>query len=144
MSEAKKYTRTSGNLNELTKTIIGCAMKVHSALGPGLLESAYRVCLTHELRKAGLRVETEVPLPVVYDGVTLDTGYRLDIVVEDIVILELKCVERLTEVHAAQLLSYLRLSGRPLGLLVNFHVRQLRNGIRRLINGEIGSQIEEN
>jgi len=95
-------------------------MKVHSALGPGLLENAYKACLLYELRKAGIRAESEVTLPVVYDGVRIDLGYRLDIVVEDALIVELKSVEALTPVHQAQLMSYLKLSGKQVGLLINF------------------------
>ncbi len=109
--------------NDLTGTIIGAAMKVHSALGPGLLESAYECCLVHELRKSGFKVETQVSMPIVYDGVRLDAGYRIDLMVEDAVIVDLKCVDAFTPVHEAQLLSYLKLSGKRVGLLINFHVR---------------------
>jgi GxxExxY protein len=110
-------------------------MRVHSALGPGLLESAYEACLAHELRKAGLRVETQVALPVVYDGIRLDVGYRIDILVEDAVIVEIKACDAITAVHQAQLMSYLKLSGKTLGLLINFHVAHLKNGIKRIVNG---------
>jgi len=110
-------------------------MKVHSAVGPGLLESAYEACLFHELGKQGIRVERQVPLPVVYDGVTIDLGYRLDLVVEDTVVVELKCVQAFDRVHEAQILSSLKLSGKPVGLLINFHVAHLRHGIRRFVNG---------
>ena len=108
-------------------------MKVHSALGPGLLESAYAICLTHELVKRGLSVTREVPLPVVYDTVKLDAGYRLDLLVEDTVIVEIKAVERLAPIHQAQILSYLKLSGKPIGLLINFHSLHLKDGIKRFV-----------
>jgi GxxExxY protein len=123
------------DLNQLSHRIIGAAMTVHSRLGPGLLESAYQACLAHELRDRGLQVQTELELPIHYDGVRIDAGYRLDMFVEGEVILELKAVESLTALHEAQLLSYLRLSGRRLGLLLNFNVEHLRDGIRRLVNG---------
>jgi GxxExxY protein len=122
-------------LNHLTGMIISAAMKVHSILGPGLLENAYEACLMHELRKNGLQVSSQVVLPVVYDGVTIDLGYRMDLLVEDTVVLELKCVESFSAVHEAQLLSYLRLSGKRVGLLINFRVAHLRDGIRRFLNG---------
>lgn len=125
------------HINELTRLILNCAMRVHTALGPGLLESAYQACLKHELIKHGLLVESEVPLPVEYDGVKLDVGYRLDLVVNRRVILELKCVDRVTDVHVAQLLSYLKLSGIEVGLILNFHVKHLRDGLKRLINRPI-------
>src|SRR5260370_38453238 len=96
-------------------------MKIHSAPGPGLLESAYAACLKHELIKRGFRVSCEVPLPVVYDGVRLEAGYRLDMVVEDTVVVELKAIEALAPIHQAQIISYLKLSGKPIGLLINFH-----------------------
>ncbi|MGH9531459.1 MAG: GxxExxY protein [Terriglobales bacterium] len=122
-------------VNEVTGAIIAAAMKVHSALGPGLLESAYEACLMHELKKAGLRAESQVALPVVYDGVRIDLGYRLDLLVEDLVIVELKAVEAITDVHKAQLISYLKLSGKNVGLLLNFNVTHLRDGIRRFVSG---------
>lgn len=110
-------------------------MKVHSALGPGLLEKAYQVFLAHELRKAGFNVRTEVRLPVVYDGVRVELGYRIDLIVNDLVIVELKCAEKMIPVYEAQTISYLKLSGKKVGLLINFHVRHLRDGIRRFIEG---------
>jgi len=122
-------------INHVTHGIIGAAMKVHSALGPGLLESAYEACLVHELRKAGFDVKSQVALPVVYDGVHIDLGYRLDLVVNDTVIVELKCVEKILPIHEAQIISYLKLSGRNVGLIINFHVRQLKDGIRRFVEG---------
>jgi GxxExxY protein len=118
--------------DELTGKIIGCAMRVHSTLGPGLLESAYRLCLVHELKLSGLQAKTEVPLPVIYRDARLDCGYRLDILVQDTVVLELKAVEELAPIHKAQLISYLKLAGFPAGLLINFHVIHLRDGIRRV------------
>ena len=121
-------------LNEITETIIGCAIKVHRALGPGWLESTYEVCLVHELVKMGLKVQAQVPLPVHYDGIRLDAGYKIDLLVEDKVIVELKAVDALHPLHEAQLLSYLKLSGKKLGLLINFNVRMLNNGIKRIAN----------
>ena len=118
-----------------TNLLLSAAFKVHTRLGPGLLESAYKACLVHELWTAGLRVETEKLLPVEYDGVRVDLGYRLDMLVDDAVIVEVKAVETVLPVHEAQLLSYLRLSGKRVGLLINFNVAQLRQGIRRRILG---------
>jgi GxxExxY protein len=120
--------------NEISGIIVDAAMKVHSALGPGLLESAYEACLCHELRKRGTRCQIQVALPVVYDGQTVDLGYRIDLLVEDIVIVELKTVSALAPIHEAQIISYLRLSGKPIGLLINFHELHLKNGIRRFVN----------
>jgi GxxExxY protein len=122
-------------VNDLTHTIIGAAMKVHSALGPGLLENAYKVCLAQELRTSGLNVRTEVELPVIYNGVRVELGYRLDRIVEDLVIIELKCVESFTSLHEAQLLSYLKLSHKNVGLLINFQTAHLKDGIKRLVYG---------
>jgi len=107
------------------------AIKVHRALGPGLLESAYHACLAYELRQQQLEVEKEMALPVVYKGITLDCGYRIDLLVEHAVIVELKAVQELTAIHEAQILSYLKLAGCPVGLLINFNVRQLTEGIKR-------------
>jgi len=125
---------TPDQLNAVTEQTIGAAMAVHRALGPGLLESAYEACLAFELRDRGLKVEQQKPLPVVYRGVKLDCGYRLDLLVEDCVIVEVKAIERLTTVQDAQLLSYLRLMACPVGLLLNFHCSMLKNGIRRIVN----------
>ncbi len=108
-------------------------MKVHTVLGPGLLESAYEACLTYELKKRGLRVERQKELPIIYDSVNIDCGYRIDLVVEDSVIVELKTVEQFLPIHHAQLLSYLRLVKKEVGLLINFHVVHLKNGISRKI-----------
>jgi len=112
-------------------------MKVHSALGPGLLESVYERCLIHELNKSGLRTASEIPVRVNYDNIVLEGGLKLDILVEDLVIVELQAVETLTALHSAQLLSYLKLSGKPVGLLINFNTVHLRSGIRRLVNGPL-------
>jgi len=122
------------DLNEISGQIVDAAMKVHSALGPGLLESAYEACLLYELRKRGLKTENQVELPVVYDNVRIDVGYRLDLLVEDAVIVELKSVSEIAPIHKAQLLSYLKLSGKKLGLLINFNVIHLKEGIVRMVN----------
>ena len=119
---------------ELTQTVIGCAMKVHSALGPGLLESAYQECLCCELIRAGLFVEKEKPMPLVYSEVKLDCGYRVDIMVERRLILEIKSVEAISDIHLAQVLTYLRLANCRLALIMNFNVLHLRDGIRRVVN----------
>lgn len=121
-------------LNEITGQIVGAAMKVHVALGPGLLESAYQACLRYELEKRGLRVDFEVELPIVYDGVKIDAGYRIDLLIEDAVIIELKSVDQIHPIHKAQVLSYLRLSNAKVGLLINFNVVRLKDGITRLVN----------
>lgn len=123
---------TEGGKDPLTGQIIGAAIEVHRALGPGLLESAYQACLGYELRLQGLKVEAEYPLPVFYKDVMLDCGYRLDLVVEGQVIVELKSVRELTPIHDAQLLSYLKLSDCRRGLLINFNVKMLKDGIRRM------------
>lgn len=120
--------------NQLTQKIIGAAIEVHRALGPGLLESAYQECLFYELRQQGLSVQKEVALPVVYKEVKLNHGYRIDLLVENQVVLELKTVEHLNDVHQAQILTYLKLGNYPLGLLINFHTTLLKNGIKRFIN----------
>lgn len=120
-------------LNEITHEILDSAYKIHSKLGPGLLESAYQACLVYELRKKGLKVEVEKPLPLIYEEVKLECGYRIDILVEDQVVVELKTVEAFTDVHTAQVLTYLKLSERKVGLLINFYVKSLKDGIKRLI-----------
>lgn len=123
-------------LNELTEQIIGCAIAVHKALGPGLLESAYEACLRYELLKRGLKVERQKPLALVYDAVALDCAYRMDLVVAEAVIVEVKSVARLDRVHEAQMLSYLKISRLPVGLVLNFNVRNLtRDGVMRKVNG---------
>ena len=126
-------------LNEITNMVIGAAMKIHSAIGPGVLESVYRKCLQHELSKLGLSVQTEVKLPVLYDGLVLESGYRLDLLVQNQVVIELKCVDALLPIHKAQLLTYLRLANKPVGLLLNFHVVHMRDGIRRILNNRYQS-----
>ena len=120
-------------INQVTDRIIGSAIEVHRALGPGLLESAYEGCLAYELVQRGLQVEQQKALPVVYKQITLDAGYRLDLLVERKVIVELKAVESLTPLHKAQLMSYLKLSGLKIGLLINFNVQLHKNGIQRVI-----------
>lgn len=120
--------------NEIGEKLLGCAFRVHSALGPGLLESAYEVCLSHELGKVGLDAARQVSFPINYDGVELDAGYRIDLLIEDSVIVEVKAVEKLLPIHTAQLLSYLRLSDRRLGYLLNFNTGQMREGIKRVVN----------
>lgn len=114
--------------------LLGCALKVHRALGPGLLESAYEACLSHELSKAGIEHQRQLPMAVVYEGTRIDVGYRLDLLIEKKVVVELKTVDILTDVHRAQLLSYLKLGGYRLGYLLNFNVRMLKSGICRLAN----------
>ena len=121
-------------MNQVTEKVIGACIDIHKALGPGLLESAYEECLCHELSMVGLTFERQKALPVVYKGVKLDCGYRLDVVVENSIILELKTVEMLLPVHEAQLLTYLKLSDLTLGLLINFNVPVLRNGLKRIVN----------
>lgn len=120
--------------NQITEKIIGCAIKVHKNLGPGLLESAYQECLYYELKKAGLSVEKEKPLPLVYEDVKLDCGYRLDLLVEDAIIVEIKSVEALNDIHLAQVLTYLKIFNSKIGLLINFNVLQLVKGVKRVIN----------
>ena len=122
------------DVNEISKIIIGFAIEVHKKLGPGLLESAYHECLYYELKKAGLKVVKEKPMPIVYKEVKLDHGYRIDLLVENNIVIELKSVEALTEVHFAQVLTYLKLGNYKLGLLINFNVKLLKNGIKRIIN----------
>jgi len=121
--------------NEITEKIIGCAIKVHKALGPGLLESAYQACLYYELVKSGLSVEKEKPLPLVYEEVKLDCGYRMDLVIERRIVVEVKSVDVLTDIHLAQVLTYLKLNNNRFGLLINFSVLKLKDGIKRVVNG---------
>jgi GxxExxY protein len=121
-------------VNPLTGRVIGAAIRVHKTLGPGLLESVYHSCLIFELRRNGLAVEPNVPIPVIYDDVRLDLGFRLDGVVEDCLVLELKSVDKLVAIHDAQVLTYLKLSGFPIALLINFNVTLLKDGVKRLIN----------
>jgi len=120
--------------NELSRIVFDCALKVHQTLGPGLLESAYEECLFYELKKSGLAIEKQKPLPLIYEEIKLDIGYRLDIIIENKLILEIKSVDALNEVHFAQLLTYLKLTNCKLGLLINFNVALIKNGIRRIVN----------
>ena len=119
----------------VSHAVITAAMHVHTELGPGLLESTYQACLQHELLAAGIRSASQVGLPVVYRGVKLDLGYRIDLLVQDLVVVEIKSVEAISPVHQAQLISYLKLSGKSIGLLINFNVVHLKDGIRRFVNG---------
>jgi len=121
-------------INQITELILKCAYSVHSALGPGLLESAFEECLHYELKQAGLKVEKQKSLPLVYKEVKLDAGYRMDLLVENRVVIEIKSIEAFTDVHIAQVLTYLKLSGCKIGLLLNFNVASLKNGIKRLAN----------
>jgi GxxExxY protein len=122
------------DINEISGQIVDAAMKVHTALGPGLLESAYEACLAYELSKRGLRVQRQAELPVVYDDVRIDLGYRIDLLVEGLVIVELKSVTEVSPLHQAQLLTYLKLSERKIGLLMNFNVVHLKDGIKRMVH----------
>ncbi|MEL1243585.1 GxxExxY protein [Flavobacterium sp. DGU11] len=122
------------DVNPLSNKIIGLAIEVHKNLGPGLLESAYCECLSYEIRKSGLYVESQKALPIIYKDIKLEHGYRLDLLVENKLVLELKTVECFTEVHFAQILTYLKLGNYPLGLLINFHTKTLKEGIKRFIN----------
>lgn len=133
-SRAEVAEKSRESLNAISGQIVDAAMRVHTVLGPGLLESAYEGCLAHELQKRGLRVETQFPLPVTYEGVRVDLGYRLDLLVENEIVVELKAIETVLPVHKAQLLSYLRLGGKRVGLLINFHVVRLREGSTRIVN----------
>ena len=121
--------------NQISGIVLDAAMAVHTALGPGLLESAYQACLAYELTSRGLKIAVQIPLPIQYRGVLVDAAYRMDIVVDDLVLIEIKAVEKLMPIHDAQLLSYLKLSGKKLGLLINFHVLRLRDGYKRIVNG---------
>jgi len=120
-------------INEITQKIIGCAIEVHRNLGPGLLESAYEECMAYELGKAGLKTKRQVPTPVVYKDVKLDCGYRIDMLIENLVVIEIKVVDEINPVHEAQILTYLKFSKMNIGLLINFNVTALKNGIRRFI-----------
>lgn len=123
--------------NDISKIVFENSLKIHQILGPGLLESAYEECLFYELKKYNLKVEKQKQLPLVYEEVNLDAGYRIDIIIEDKFIVEIKSVEALNDVHLAQLSTYLRLSNCKLGLLINFNVNLLKNGVRRVINGTL-------
>jgi GxxExxY protein len=127
------YQSIPPELNQLANEIIGLAIKVHKALGPGLLESSYKECLFYEVVKAGYFAEKEKPLPLIYETVKLDIGYRIDLLIENKLIVEIKAVDALADIHSAQVLTYLKLSGNRLGLLINFNVTLLKNGIKRLV-----------
>jgi GxxExxY protein len=120
--------------NDITEKIIGAAISVHTALGPGLLENVYKECLFHKLKTMGIVVEKEKALPVVFEGVKLDCGYRLDLLVENSIVVEIKSVKKFDDVHLAQILTYMKLGNYKLGLLVNFNVRMLKDGIKRVVN----------
>jgi GxxExxY protein len=120
-------------LNEITQKVIGCAIEVHRYLGPGLLESAYEECLAYELEKTGLNIKRQQPTPVVYKEIKLEYGYRIDILVENLVVVELKVVDEINPVHEAQILTYMKFSNKSIGLLINFNVTLLKNGIKRFI-----------
>ena len=123
--------------NEIARRVFECGLRVHKVLGPGLLESAYEECLRYELSKSGLFVEQQVILPVTYDDIKLDAGYRIDLRVENRLIVEIKAVEEIHDLHLAQILTYLRLSGCKLGLLINFNTELFRDGVKRVINGTL-------
>jgi len=125
------------NENEIARIVFDCALRVHKQLGPGLLESAYEECLCYELRKLNLKVSKQRPLPLIYEDVFLEVGYRVDLMVEEKFIVEIKSVEALNDVHLAQILTYLKLSGCKLGMLINFNVSLLKYGIKRVINGNL-------
>ena len=120
--------------NEISKIVFDCALKVHKSLGPGLLESAYEECLFYELKKTNLIVEKQKPLPLIYEDVKLEIGYRVDLIIENKVIIEIKSVDTLNDIHLAQVLTYLKLSDCRLGMLINFNVTLIKNGIRRVVN----------
>src|SRR5687768_8890920 len=120
-------------INDITELVIGAAIKVHRALGPGLLESTYEACLSHELVLMGLRVERQKPMPVFYNGTQLDVGYRIDMIVEGQVVVEIKCSKKIKPIHEAQMLTYLKLSNSKVGLIINFKVEMLRSGLRRIV-----------
>ncbi len=124
-------------INDLSYKIIGLAIDVHKELGPGLLESAYQECLYYEIKNAGLNVKKQLSLPIIYKDVKLDHGYRIDLLIEDKIVLELKTVEKFTDVHFAQILTYLKLGNYPLGLLINFDSKILKNSIKRFINNPL-------
>jgi GxxExxY protein len=129
-----KEGNSTNQIDRIAREVVDAAFKVHSSLGPGLLESAYEACLAHELTKRGYRVERQKAQPVIYEGLEIEVGYRLDLLVEDVIIIELKAVEQLAPIHQAQLLTYLKLSSKQLGFLMNFNVPLIKDGIRRIAN----------
>ena len=130
------------NTNRLTSTIIGAAIRVHRVTGPGLLESVYLPCHVFELREAGLVVQTQWPIPLVYRGIHLEAGYRADMLVNNVVLVELKSVDALSAIHTAQMLTYLKLSGKPVGLLINFNVPVLKDGVKRIVNPSLAQHLD--
>jgi GxxExxY protein len=128
-------------INQLTEQIIGAAIEVHREKGPGLLESTYEACLAHELSLRGLKWALQVPVPLTYKGTVIDTAFRADLIVEDLVLVELKAIETVLPIHKAQVLSYIRETGHCIGLLINFHVPKLVDGISRIINDRLATQI---
>lgn len=128
-------------MSKLSETIIGCAIQVHKALGPGLLESVYQQCLSHELKKLNINCISEVIIPISYDNLYLESGFRADLVVQDQIIVEIKSIEQLSPVHKAQILTYLKLSKKPLALLINFGETYVKNGIHRFANGPEGENL---
>jgi GxxExxY protein len=137
LKEQDKTRRMNISENQIASVIIGCAIEIHKALGPGLLESAYQECLLFKLRQDGLKVEKEKPMPLVFEKVKLECSYRIDLLVERKVVIELKSVKSLTDVHLAQTLTYMKLGNYKLGLLINFNVSLLKDGIKRVINGNL-------
>jgi GxxExxY protein len=133
MRTAARFAMVPREVNDVSREIVDSALKVHKALGPGLLESSYRTCLIHELSRRGHRVQSELELPITFEGITLSTGYRLDLLVDDLVIVELKAIEDVLAIHRAQLLSYLKHAHKRIGLLINFNVVLLKDGIHRVI-----------
>ena len=129
-----KEEDSTNQIDRIAKEVVDAAFKVHCALGPGLLESAYEACLAHELTKRGYSAERQKPQPVIYEGLEIEVGYRLDLIVENLIIIELKAVEQLAPIHQAQLLTYLKLSNKQLGFLINFNVPLIKDGIRRIAN----------
>ena len=129
-----KEGNSTNQIDRIAKEVVDAAFKVHSSLGPGLLESAYEACLAHELTKRGYRVERQKAQPVIYEGLEIEVGYRLDLLVEDVIIIERKAVEQLAPIHQAQLLTYLKQSSKQLGFLMNFNVPLIKDGIRRIAN----------
>lgn len=132
MQTGARQKRTA---DELSQMVIGAAMRVHSKLGPGLLESAYEICLCHELSREGIPFKRQLELPIEYDGVKLDCGYRIDLLVDGSLLIELKAVEAIDRIHTAQVITYLKLTGISLGLIINFNTVHLREGIKRVVNG---------
>jgi GxxExxY protein len=139
----REKSTAEGRENVLTERIIGAAIEVHRHLGPGLLESAYEECLCHELHSQGISFRRQVPLPVNYKGLQLDCAYKIDILVEDTAIVELKAVDSFAPVHHSQLLTYLKLANKPVGLLINFHVAVLKSGLKRIVNRYVGPSVAE-